>query len=754
VPVHHLRSSGHSGSIQAILDVSDRFRRIGFTGETGRLREFPTAPLDGKFILVITSWSKNHNNEPFAMKSITNHNDIESLYHATPLTIEILKKAIIWIQGTNTGEPIPSFESIEDGLKIYLKMLSTSIPLQPSATDLPADFMKRVYDFIKDHEWDDEIDVDTLMNKIRINLDWVNTDSDCYESLCYKSRHFLNVNVAKQTCVVAQCVEGNHRLISAESVLNGYRVNEWDEEEEQSLTSYHERLPHSKTMIDSKVILLTDKHVKEEEAFTAAMKGLSSRTQKTIGCSQPLGRKVFLKSMIELLHKNCQTNDVDFIENAQDAQESESLLEEIMNEISSTLCSDEAKGFYEIVPTMMLNDSIKNSMWQSFFKKKKSLSDDYVYDQCFLCTTNKFTALHIIRKFGSLYHQNRYQTSEAEFFELLLILVWSRLSKDTYNHILMLFSRDCQNNQISTSDGHLVNKWLTCMIVNVFSSVYYSAKVIWKAKSAEITKQKKKCDPTKRYDVYRIQLMKAIATQTVYFSLWGPNPQLPQWFENAVSSKVKNHMYVLEEYTKLIVKEEFDENDESVAIKKDFIMKMIQSDHWELVDFFFSVTVAYSLHMKDISKKDISEFLEDYCKSLEDWEKKIREDFIYNDTFVSKVTSTFLEFFVPDKPTFYDSDEVEEVFHKTPTMAMYKSIEKVVASFKDEKIRTELMQMGLNTATHLEKAQIKRLLTLIQDVDLQLFSHCGEHLNSGDINNDDNEKIDSDGNYDNNDIVL
>ena len=84
--------------------------------------------------------------------------------------------------------------------------------------------------------------------------------------------------------------------------------------------------------------------------------------------------------MIELLETNCQTNDNDFIEDAEDAESAEALLEEILNEISTTLFNEQAEQFYETVPKMMTQPALEHSHeWKQVFRKKKP-QGGYEYD--------------------------------------------------------------------------------------------------------------------------------------------------------------------------------------------------------------------------------------------------------------------------------------------------------------------------------------------------------------------------------------
>lgn len=663
-------------------------------------------PLESNVILVFTSFKKMTSNNDltdnmqFVMKSITHPEDRQSFNHASPLTTDILKKGIMWIQGVEGEEPV--IDSIEKGLEMYLGILSKCIPLQQSVADSgrsPSQIMASVVEFINDHKWEEQAEAEALCEKIG-DCSRFDDDPTAYEYLCYKVRHFLNRNVAKQTGVITHCVDGIHRWTGVECVLNGHGT---DWEEKERITDYHNTLPHSKVNIISKVIPLTDSHVNSAEAFTSAMKRLSSHAQKKIGCLQPLGKKVFFKLMIELLHKDCfEKNVCYYSENADE-------VEEILDQIIETLGSDQAVNFYDTVPTMMGNvHGVNGSDWKSVFKKQKSKENIFEFDQSFLCSNNRLTALRIMKKFGSLYHESRYQAQNnssainAEFFELLMILFWSRLSCATYTQLLDFFSYDSNKLQISTASGHVVNKWLTCMIVNVFSHVHLTSKAILR-KDRDDRKRKREGQPL----VYLEQLMNAIATCTRYFSAWGTNPVLPPWFLN-VSTKLKDVEYVQGQYIQLIKSKGVDVNDESVAVRQDQIQRMIISGwQWELSDFFVFITVAYSLHLHKDELNSIS--LEDYCAS-----QIIEADA----SFPEIVTSKFLEFFVPVRPA--SNNEEEQLLHPTPPIALYAKLEAVVTMFKGMNFISDLRKK--KTTTHVEKALVKRLLTVIDEVDLQRFS--------------------------------
>jgi hypothetical protein len=448
--------------------------------------------------------------------------------------------------------------------------------------------------------------------------------------------------------------------------------------------------------VNTIVILLTDSHVDRGKAFTAGMKNLSSRTQQNFGCTQKLDKKVFFGRMIELLHKNNTVLGIDNIDT-------------IMDHIINIICSNEAAAYYSLVPGLFL-DGINKSTAQIW--------KEHVNNQCVFGTTIRYTAMNIIKKFGTLNHERRYQlppqSINAELFELILILIWSCLSKDTYTQLLKFFVNDSTMQQISTSTDELVNVWLTSMIINVFSFVYYSSKATWKAMTHTNKEKKKKITDNCKLSVCKGQLLKAIESSTQHFSIWGSNPEHPSWFNRVSSKQLANRTYLLQQYKIIFEEKGLCELDESVAKKKDHIEGMLLTGTWvKLLDFYSVITVAYSQYLKNITDeimiKNVNSLV-DYCKL------KIEQEF-NTDQFVSNITRIFLENFVP-KPISY----VGEALHPTPTPIIYGAIEKVVEQFTDLGFNDYLKQMRSTATGHLEKAQIDRLIVLRRKVDIELFS--------------------------------
>ena len=532
-------------------------------------------------------------------------------------------------------------------------------------------------------------------------------DAIFFEQICYKTRHFLNCNVALQTRVVAHCVDGIHRMTALECGLNGFSGQMDDK---QSITTYHNTLPHSKMMINSMVILLTESHVKNGESFIAAIKNLSSVTQNNCGCLQKLGKKVFFRRMIQLLDTFCEENYYIMDQLLINDNNLDDIMDTIMDQIMTTLCNKEAKKFYALVPRMML-DGINESNaedWKSVFKSRGGR-----YDQCFLCNKRTVTAVHIIHKWSFLYHENRYghATINAELFELLLILIWSRLSKDTYIKLDEFFGYDSTMPQISTANDQLVNEWLTSMIINVFSLVYYSSLDIWKNMTEEERKNKIKIAGGKKTDVYIKQLMRAIITCTDNFAQLGPNPVLPSWFEN-VQKQIVAEQYVLKQYQNLVTEAGFSESIESVARRKDSIAYLIRTGSWRnYLNFYSFVTVAYSHYLSHHPPQKQSVSLEMYLES------QIEQD-IKGDECLTSITNTFLKYHVPRK----EAAILHNMPHTIPNKPVYALIEEVVTNFKSRGVRDGLKGKMKTAATHLEKFQIERLLTLIESVDVQLFN--------------------------------
>ena len=107
----------------------------------------------GQFCVIFTSFEKSSNENPShntnTVMQSTSMGEV-SHFHATLLTMEIIKQGIKWLRGNAYAEK--DFGSVADALQEYLNALKEVIPLQnPSELSLDC-----AGDFISSREWSDD----------------------------------------------------------------------------------------------------------------------------------------------------------------------------------------------------------------------------------------------------------------------------------------------------------------------------------------------------------------------------------------------------------------------------------------------------------------------------------------------------------------------------------------------------------------------------------------------------------------------
>jgi hypothetical protein len=404
--------------------------------------------------------------------------------------------------------------------------------------------------------------------------------------------------------------------------------------------------------------------------------------------------------------------------------------------IRTTIISEEATTFHGLVPSMNL-ESLKELDQNEFMKIFLNQGED-ILKWCFLCNTNKFTATYLISRYCTMYHESRYASStiNAETFELLMILFWSRLSPTTFEQLVIFFQSDfITTRQISTADasGQLTNKWLTCMIISVFTSVHYSSKVIWMQMTEKERKNKKKVKSALKSPLYMHQLMHAIEICTQLYSEIGFNPMNPAWFESVLTKHLTNHKKVLLVYDQLIKKKGLDRGDiMGVAIKKDLIVSKLNSNDFAVSDFVSFITIGFAVYLykssstlcidQDLDQNKIFGFHDTsekcFTARISEYFGEFGSDIEFAEGEFVEVMKHFLEtkFFLPSKHA--TKDKPTMISHQIPSTEVYTKIAALSTEIKT--ISSTLKKVKTNS--HVVECKITQLLGLIEKVQPLLFS--------------------------------
>ena len=105
----------------------------------------------------------------------------------------------------------------------------------------------------------------------------------------------------------------------------------------------------------------------------------------------------------------------------------------------------------------------------------------------FLWDDGKLTLVNVIRNYSDVFNQNRYTRDgfNAEVFELAHVLLWSRISLETYNQLINCFTTNTVSSTVDQlsardKDGKMTDQWVSGIVDTVGTSVYYSYKVVVK----------------------------------------------------------------------------------------------------------------------------------------------------------------------------------------------------------------------------------------------------------------------------------
>ena len=211
------------------------------------------------------------------------------------------------------------------------------------------------------------------------------------------------------------------------------------------------------------------------------------------------------------------------------------LIGDFANTIIKIIRHDKYTQNYHMVPGMNLCETVKQNdeCWTHLFKKKIPGRDNYG-DYTFLWDDGKLTVQHFISHCGGDIHsENRYSRMglNSQTFELAQILMFTRISLESYKQVLDCFTTNPISSsivQISAHDkkGTLTNQWISGLVDTIGTSVYYSFNVYKKIK-VMINKE----------ELLMRLIKSAIKGTTEFVSEYGLHPKPPDWF-NVVPQKM------------------------------------------------------------------------------------------------------------------------------------------------------------------------------------------------------------------------
>ena len=237
--------------------------------------------MQGDVVGVFTSFDekKPGTGESLPMNSVTYPED-SPLFHAIPLTKEVLSQACRWMRGKqNITEASDHGKSNMELLKEYLKLLDDNMPRNMSLEDLLT--------FYENHDWSRDGDLrdqcDRLVRNFRERrraplLHHFNDIAAIDDA--YTLRRFIHENLAYETKVIVHLVDGIHRVVAIDCALTGVSTKSGDE---ASIEEYARVSPHK----DKKTAMTTFLPKVTDEKLLRYMQKKSSQIQLSVGSQVP-----------------------------------------------------------------------------------------------------------------------------------------------------------------------------------------------------------------------------------------------------------------------------------------------------------------------------------------------------------------------------------------------------------------------------------------------------------------------------------
>jgi len=296
-------------------------------------------------------------------------------------------------------------------------------------------------------------------------------------------------------------------------------------------------LPAAEFVIVIKTFIPTNEEL-HHASFLEYMKALSSTIQNSIGCLQPHNKKEFFAMMIQVLEAECRGEYL-----VDDQAPTTSIFDKIKKfseNIIKIIRDKSGSAFHHrhMVPGMNLRQSIDHSPdeWSILFRKKsRKLSTYKRYS--FLFDNSRLTVLHFISQYGDIRNPKRYSRGElfnAELFELAQIMLWSRISNQSYDQLLNFFTKSSissvRQHTANDPEGTLMNQWISGLVDTVGTTVYYLYKLY-----VNHVGKKQPGDGSHSEMVLMGLIEGVLKGTTEFFSKYGLDPaELPEWFTQKI----------------------------------------------------------------------------------------------------------------------------------------------------------------------------------------------------------------------------
>ena len=226
--------------------------------------------------------------------------------------------------------------------------------------------------------------------------------------------------------------------------------------------------------------------------FINEMKNISSECQQSFGSLHPHRKKEFFALLIKDLneaHEFIKWPRPFFLKEDKLVYKKttlENVIKRFAKVIIRVIRDKKHDQFYPMVPRMNLKNltKIDEESWTVLFKKQKECHS-------FLWDDGQLTLVYIIPNYSDVFSNKRNVRDgfNAEIFELAQVLLWSRISPDTYKQLINFFTTNTVSSQVQLSardkDGKMTDQWVSAMLDTVTTSVYYSYKVLTRVRTLQ-----------------------------------------------------------------------------------------------------------------------------------------------------------------------------------------------------------------------------------------------------------------------------
>jgi hypothetical protein len=219
--------------------------------------------------------------------------------------------------------------------------------------------------------------------------------------------------------------------------LVGYPYPAYDHNDDVLLKAYLKNLPHAKKKVNIKaILLLPNEEGLVDETFVTDMRSLLAQAQAALGKVQPHGKKIFHTIMIQKMRDACKSKGMAYLLDSNEIINNEHVQNHIKScaKIIRSIIKDNWNNYHHMFGKMeQLPDT--GEQWRILFQNKKTTKkvgqDEATPTFTYHCDYHRNSIYSIFLTTKDIHKKFRYNLGvPANFFELVQVLLWSRLSNE------------------------------------------------------------------------------------------------------------------------------------------------------------------------------------------------------------------------------------------------------------------------------------------------------------------------------------